>query len=299
MLNETFPAAMAFVDPQNEGMSFVKSFASEMLSNQSPPPLVVATVSEDRCQELRSHLATQGVLGGDLDRIGQFVICHSGVSVPWQQDIVHGSFNRGTGLPHLQFNGSYWQGAEEFSPHPSAGHAFANSVTPAINEYCPGSTSEIHQLPRRNATAGGNFEGIPPNICVVGSGDYEGSELSQVQNEICGPGANVLAAPTSWLFAYHADEIMKTVPAPGPAPCNFRVLVADQSLGQEVVSQNQGELFDMSSPLAQSYFRAFTYAQDENVLDICELAKQLRERGEAPQLSPRGRDRSTAGLELW
>ena len=265
MLNETFPVSMAFVSVEEESPEFIKKFSQEILTagNGKKHPTIFLSGPKKECLGLRKHLEEKGVVGkGEAKGV---VVCSEKTKLTWQQDFMQGHFNPSTGHPVVKINENYDYGKGK--------HQFKN-LGPIISQTCSGVQVEpVRLIKNRDGSSFGNFEGIPPHFCVVGSSDFNKAEFNKMSKKVCG-NADIIKAPTSFLKVGHTDEIMKTVPSKEPPPCNFRVLIADQSLGMELLEKSKGPLFDThTNPVVSDYLKKFDFAEK-----ICLEAISLRQK---------------------
>ncbi len=295
MLNETFPASMAFVSTSNSSDSerrvatweFVKSFSEEVLTGGNRPfympgdkrvqirirkpryPKIFLSGSRDECSALQAHLEEKGIVSE------QIVVCSEKEKWTWQQDFMQGYFNPSSGHPVVKINRDYYPESTSYKGNTRTfyrGNIQFKALGPVISKTCPG--VEVHgiKLGKSGGSMGGNFEGIPPHFCVVGKGDLGRKEFKKVSGKVCGD-ADLIKAPTSFLAVGHTDEIMKTVPSGKPPPCDFKVLIADQSLGMELLDKNKGLLFDIGDPVMSDYLKRISIAGK-----ICAEALRFRQK---------------------
>jgi hypothetical protein len=263
LLNETYPVAAALVSDAMGGFGFVRDFTVKMISGQNRAPMIVATVSENNCAKLKAFIRREQkrantTIPKDFSPENQIVcnttrdfFCNQRPKkerancineTNWQQDIGQPVFDASTGKPKFVMNDDY--------PYNSFG------VTGALEKACGIEWKKV-KLGDRNGSSGGNIESIPPGYCVIGTDQLNtpgGSEFPKVRAEFCDKGAELVVAPTSWLAVGHTDEIMGTVATSGAPPCNFKLLVADPSLGLDLIREGKDPVFDLNDKRNQNRF---------------------------------------------
>ncbi len=182
----------------------------------------------------------------------------------WQQDYFEATFNPADGQPRVNYSQIYAERdrLERMSTRPSfnaiaatnacgltAGPELLTGVgTPQQNLIDPGhgarlinDTAALGTPPTENAEFGGNIEGLPGGLCLVGNNMTE-----RFATQVCGPSANIVRAEVNWLSVGHVDEIFKVVPdrreiAGRPRECAFSIFSADTNLGLSLL-KNPGAL---------------------------------------------------------
>lgn len=82
--------------------------------------------------------------------------------------------------------------------------------------------------------AGGNIEGLPGGLCLVGK-----NQSAAYTKQFCGNEKNIVQVDTSWLKVGHVDEIAKVVPnrkMTSPKECGFALMVASPRKAYEILS---------------------------------------------------------------
>lgn len=96
---------------------------------------------------------------------------------------------------------------------------------------------ELRRRARRTSYSGGNIEGAPGGLCLVG--DTQHPEYSQA---FCGSEENTIRIEADWLHVGHVDEIVKIVPSNfadnRPAECRFSVMLASPRKALQLLRAN-------------------------------------------------------------
>lgn len=219
VLSEIYPARMAFVSTDIGGPDFAANVAREVMGSQaSRPPVIVVTAPPIHCEQVREKVS-QSAPPQYRETWANNIECNSrGKRWNWQQDFAQG-YVRSNGTPFVRFNNQYYDGRES--------NAFRG--LPEIVQNC-GFESETADMGSTNAEMGGNIEGMPPDICVLGD-----NVASADRNRLC-DNADKVIAPTDYMAVGHVDEIMKTIKTEGSPPCNFKILVGSIDLGKSLLA---------------------------------------------------------------
>lgn len=169
------------------------------------------------------------------------------IAYTWQQDFFESTFDPATGNPTLQFSPIYdakADGGPSFSTDVqkiagagvcgiSRGPDFVSAYNALTAEQLETPPNGVY--PKSTAEYGGNIEGLPGGLCLIGN-----NMLPAFAAQVCGPAENQVAIDVSWLQVGHVDEIFKSIPdrrnIPGrPAECAFTILSADTDLGYSLL----------------------------------------------------------------
>lgn len=182
----------------------------------------------------------------------------------WQQDYFEATFDPRTGQSQVNYSQIYGERdrLERMSTRPSFNSIASTNVCglTAGPELVSGVGSPLQHLldpghgarllsdqaalgttPTENAEFGGNMEGLPGGLCLVGNNMTE-----RFATQVCGSAANIVRAEVNWLAVGHVDEVFKVLPdrreIPGrPRECAFNIFSADTELGMSLL-KNAGAL---------------------------------------------------------
>lgn len=272
LLDDTYPVAsyVISISPQRETRNSPPSFkvpADFVLNtlrahgfNPNSPNIIIPA-SAQTFDELKNELsrriaASNGAIPASvLDKL-QNVPASGPVSanMTWQQDYFESFFDPATGRPVIRQIESY---DDETARYPrvnsNATQAIADStrgcgisngpkidyvVRPAAEalpngaeeDGSPDSNGNTYSF--RSGEMGGNIEGLPGGLCLVG--DNQGSVFS---NQFC-RAEDTVQINVSWLSVGHVDEVVKVIPTnrPGvPAECNFSLMFASPRKARELL----------------------------------------------------------------
>ena len=277
ILDDTYPtqsfviSQQAFADSQ-PGRDTPRRTMLELMRayNFSPAnvPNIIYPASLDQFNELKPALIAELVASGQTEANATILVNRiRHVDTPgytWQQDYFEATFNPATGQPRINYSETYAQrdvneGATtqqsfagiaatnlcglEAGPqlNTSIQTAAQRLIDPTAGTRLLNDTEALGTPPTENAEYGGNIEGLPGGLCLVGNNMTE-----RFANQICGPSSNIVRAEVNWLSVGHVDEIFKVVPdrrqIPGrPAECAFNIFSADVNLGLSLL-KNAGAL---------------------------------------------------------
>lgn len=164
-------------------------------------------------------------------------VIHGGAvsqSYTWQQDYFESFINPDTGRPVVRQIESYSRGDQKGATNLAKSAAGCN-----VKEGPVLKTDHDQIVPDgesfANGEMGGNIEGLPGGLCVVG--DNLSKSFSK---QFCGDKENILQIDVSWLSVGHVDEVFKVIPTnvPGvPKECNFSLMFASPQKAMDLLSE--------------------------------------------------------------
>lgn len=161
----------------------------------------------------------------------------------WQQDYFEASFNPRTGQPQVRYAevyGTHWEGSRASAEAIARAPVCQISQGRDLQSFSEGKdTEELARgvSPTPAGEYGGNIEGLPGGLCLVGNNQREA-----FSTQICGPAENIVRAEVNWLEVGHVDEVFKVVPRSAsdgrPPECAFSILAADTELGLSLLGED-------------------------------------------------------------
>ncbi len=245
MLNETYPAKAFVVSTRattgkhfdnlaylETPAAFIENVMDSYNFSNKTPQIIVPTNKED-FEELKLMLADnlkkKGL--GKLERqavLGKVVHAPSSIYT-WQQDYFEAFTDLKTGQPVVR-------GIESYSRTPSGGVDAISEAGKKCNIKSGKGIEESYESTSQNAEMGGNIEGLPGGLCLVGKN--QGSDFTE---QFCDKKENIVQIETGWLTVGHVDEIVKVIPAKfndgRPKECNFSVNFASPDKAMELLEK--------------------------------------------------------------
>jgi hypothetical protein len=244
-----------------------------------PPQIFLNGRSETRewlIRELnRRGLANQEVVAKGITLNPDMV---QGQSWTWQQDMFQESFDAATGRPIMR----------EITPYFSRGTRRVIRTTIARMQQQCGvvQAPSIHyNSPVQSGMMGGNIEGFPGGICVVGSSDLDEKARREYFPLACGAESKVVEIDTSYLSPGHVDEFFTVVPdRKKEGDCAFAVLYASPMKAFDLL-QSEPHAAAIQMPSLTKVEAENRIAMNSEWLRICSLFHQL------PKVNIPGRDK--------
>lgn len=257
ILDETYPV-QAFVISQSpyagseSGKALPRKAIIEFMraynfKPDSVPNILFPTQSnniESFHSELINDLVAVGVSRSKAKALVKNVRNVEAPAFTWQQDYFESAFTPSTGRPQVQFSEVYARrgsilrmGVQGFADSGACQITAGPELRTSIPEENESQESlardqiELGTLPTNKGEYGGNMEGLPGGLCLVGN-----NMTTRFATQICGPAENIVRAEVNWLQVGHVDEILKVVPdkrniSGRPAECAFTIFIADTVLG--------------------------------------------------------------------
>ncbi|MES2525760.1 MAG: hypothetical protein V4598_01680 [Bdellovibrionota bacterium] len=303
ILDDTYPIQSFVISQQsfsetNAGRELPRRAMMELLraynfSPENSPNIIYPAGAEDFGKlktELIAELVSSGMTEAAATSLVQSRVRHvEALPYTWQQDYFEASFNPATGQPRVNYSQIYAQrDAQEGAGTRASFNAIAATnlcgltagdelltavatpqqkfLDPAALQREAADTLALGTPPTQNAEFGGNIEGLPGGLCLVGNNMTE-----RFANQICGPSANIVRAEVAWLSVGHVDEVFKVVPDRRqidgrPRECAFSIFSADTELGLSLLKSpgalNQATLQRKIDPRFTAGFPGMAY--DEN-----------------------------------
>lgn len=154
----------------------------------------------------------------------------------WQQDYFEASFDRSNGQPQIRYSEVY---TDRMANGPATAEAIGRAPVCQLSNgenlrsFAGGKEARPElgaSMPTDAGEYGGNIEGLPGGLCLVGN-----NATNAFATQICGNENNIVRAEVNWLEVGHVDEVFKVVPRTAndgrPSECAFSILAADTELG--------------------------------------------------------------------
>jgi hypothetical protein len=230
ILNEGYPAMAVTISDSHGGPDFVVDFVKGVLAAQpTRPPQILLTVEPETQAALEQAIRQSAQTPAQRDLwLSALSRVRSFESYPWQQDIAQSTIDPRTGRPQFRA----LTAADSERPAISAQR---NAIGQTLQQDCEIATGAPLTHPKfkstraLNALFGGNVEGGPNGLCLVGRSKLSETEFAAFSKEVCGTG-RVVAVPTQSLDVGHTDELVSTVRT-GPGECDSVILLANPQLG--------------------------------------------------------------------
>lgn len=249
LLDDTYPVASYVISvmPFRESAASAKvpgKFILEMLKGNNfaeNGPNVIVPASETEFAALKVEL--EKMVAESKGKIPASIL-NKVISAPapevsftWQQDYFESFVNPESGRPVLRRLGAYNNGGFTSleATETLASAAGSCGITQGPKLASDNEASVAGGKSFGNGEMGGNIEGLPGGLCLVGD-----NLSSKVSSQFCGDAANVVQTDVSWLTVGHVDELMKVIPTniPGvPAECNFSLAFASPKKALELLAE--------------------------------------------------------------
>jgi hypothetical protein len=219
-------------------------------NNPSTAPFVIVPAEASEFQEFVSNFRTELLNRGELtpaaiDTLVAKIRPAETPSYTWQQDYFEATFDPATGNPALRFSPiydarsttpTYKKKVEAVAGALTCGLSLGQDFVSAFKMGTPEAIASNGPLATPAAEYGGNIEGLPGGLCLIGN-----NMLPAFAAQACGPESTQVTIDVRWLEVGHVDEIFKSVPdrrnIPGrPPECAFTILSADTDLGYSLLA---------------------------------------------------------------
>lgn len=238
LLDDTYPVSnfVISVSPFRESPSsrnvpvdFIISALSNYDFSENSPNIIVPAFEQDYAELIASLKKRIDASNGMIPpSILSKVIYSPGETYTWQQDYFESFVDLETGRPVVRGIESYENlGEDSISTLAKTGEGCGIKQGPFI-------TSDLDGKSYAWGEMGGNIEGLPGGLCLVG--DNLGPKVSA---QFCGKTSNVVQIDVSWLGVGHVDEVIKVLPTnrPGvPQECNFSLAYASPKKAMELLN---------------------------------------------------------------
>ena len=259
---QTFVISQAGTTPSPRGRTLPRATMLEVMRaynfNPASVPNIVYPASRADFEQLRPLLIQDIVRSGKTTEeatrlVDERVRLAEAPTWTWQQDYFEATFDPATGQPRINYSEIYGQrdieeGAgtrDAFNAIAAAGVCSLTAGPELKSSYLPmftagnkeAVTREMGTTPTESAEFGGNMEGLPGGLCLVGD-----NMTDAFAEQICGSRDNMVKIEANWLSVGHVDEIMKVLPdrrsVPGrPPECAFTIMSADTELGLSLLAE--------------------------------------------------------------
>lgn len=227
ILPDAYPVMAVSLSDDLGGSRWVKDFVSAALEAEpNKPPQFILNVRPSTLEEVKKMILKSNQ-PDDKKKLwlSSLTRVNSATGWNWHQDFMQMSHDS-TGRPTVRPNKSY-----------SRGNEARDATVRAIQQACDLKVSPYQvQKPDLGGRMGGNIEGGPGGLCVVGSDHFRGGEWENLRNEMC-QNSPSLKAPTAFLGVGHTDEIFTTIRT-GPGKCDLAVAVASPLAALETIRKS-------------------------------------------------------------
>lgn len=225
VLPESYPAKAVVLSDVQGKSRWVKSFVHSVLEAEpNKPPQFILNVNDSTIFELKKMIKARAK-DKNQERLWLSTLSQAkGPRWHWQQDSMQ-SVVDANGRVSVRPNGVYRTDDRILNSGEEA-KAARDSVIRKMREECDIQMGDPYSKPTKyeSGQAGGNIEGGPGGLCIVGDSKFSPEEWSNFSKDICGEGSP-FKAPTSFLKVGHADEIYSTIRT-GPGECDIAIAVA-------------------------------------------------------------------------
>ncbi len=264
LLPDSYPVMAVSLSDQKGGHEFVGDFVMKALKAQGEqPPQFFLNVSEETLSRLKISVLAQ--TKQDPKKRARWLASLTRVkstSFNWQQDFQQ-TYVDAEGRPTPRELSHYRAAAKQNDKIDS----YFPDLSQALQKECgikPGELMPSTAGAGTNGLSGGNIEGGPAGLCVLGTDALAKDEHANLAKLACG-GGTLLEAPTSFLFVGHTDEITATVRT-GPGECDFAMLIASPRAALEVMVANpSAPAFELASSRD-----GYELAKKNELFEICE-----------------------------
>jgi hypothetical protein len=235
LLPDSYPAMAVSVSDELGGSEFVTDFVTKVLRAQPDlPPQFFLNVSAETLAQAKK--AVRAATADDPNRRAKWLAALTlvkGERFNWQQDFMQ-NYVGADGRPVPRELGHYRIRGRQF-----------DALRKAYRQNCDvkaGATLFPARVGYVDGFSGGNIEGGPNGICLLGKDSLSRREFTDYKKRVCG-GGTLLEVPSEFLEAGHTDEITSTVRT-GPGECDFAMLIASPRAALEAMRADpEGEAF--------------------------------------------------------
>ncbi len=199
----------------------------------------------------------------------------------WHQDYFESFVDLKTGTPELRRIEIMTRGntdATEGLPSADATKRLANSVSGISLGETLKSIDRTSDDLTDSGELGGNIEGLPGGLCLVGN-----NQSSGYARQFCKDDKNIVKVDVNWLTVGHVDEIFKVIPTKiqdgRPPECNFALMTASPNKALELLENprvGNSKFFNLEEAEGiQEYRDQSFYSRTvrESGSKICDLVK--------------------------
>ena len=249
LLDDTYPVASYVISvspyiqtdrPEKVPTDFILKVMKSFQYADNAPNIIVPANAED-FERLKAALEAEikASNGKIPESVLSKVVPAGGNSFTWQQDYFESFFDPNTGRPVTRRMGTYINTDVPAAMTGLSQAAQSCEITDggAIQTDLKGYTATGPGRSFGSGEMGGNIEGLPGGLCLVG--DNQSPEFTQ---QYCGDAQNVVQIDVSWLTVGHVDEVAKIVPTnrPGvPRECQFSLMLASPDKALELLKNSR------------------------------------------------------------
>lgn len=262
LLSDLYPtAAIAVSESQIENESHSKQVlhvpqlvASLLKSTGNDIPTIFFSGSNGTYQLALAEIDKLQMDSKKKDDLKKRIVKVGNEQLPFIQDYGQSTFDPKTGAPvYQQIKTRYPGGFLGLNLFSLASNRTINNVdkslASALTNQCGVAAKKDPFVPGEadRAYAGGNIEGGPGGICLVGRAGFTEKEVEGFATAVCGKNSPVVEVRTRGLGSGHLDELVKVIKLPNQkAPCDYAFMVASPEKGLELLKKNSNApLFDL------------------------------------------------------
>lgn len=251
LLDDSYPAQAYVVSsggysPDREGASEMPSnFIYELFvsHNFSDMPAVFIPANGESFSQistaLRSRLAAEGKNADQINQLLDRLVHIDAGNYTWQQDHFESFIEPSTGNPvlrHVESYGRYDTDGAVLAAMSASGLSCGTTVGPVLQNI-ESDDNELRLMHGGTSQMGGNIEGLPGGLCMVGN-----TQAPAYTAQFCSGEENRVEVRTDWLTVGHADEIIKAIPRnPRTGNCPYTFMFASPRKALELMNASPNE----------------------------------------------------------
>lgn len=269
-LDDRYPAAYVTVGPGQGKDQLGLDFAQKAFAAGKPTKIVLSGWKVEQYDNLKETLKKSGFSTAEIEQ--RLIHFDAGTGYQWQQDFVQPEFNPATGAPEMRPINNYLLDRVNITNDQQYFNQLANKLNDR-KVFCNAFVKTGKNLPETLKEAyetnyfGGNLEGFPGGLCMVGDTIPEES-----LNDFCrGKPENAVKLPASWLKVGHVDEAFSVVPdSKAKPPCNYAVLRASPKKALDLLQSS------LNKPeIAQKKFLELNEGDRNTATLVCDTRESL------------------------
>ena len=271
ILDDTFPAAAVTIAPGNpeDGMSL--DFVSKVFSKQGDTKIILSGWNNEKYLNLIEKLKKLG--GSDEQIKNRLIFLPKGPEYRYQQDYLKTEVDPISGAPIIRPIDDYLHyrdGVKQQDYLKETTQAYSSFQLFCSSQVKVGSSIPTTENKAESNYGGGNIQGFPHGLCLVGD-----SLPANTLSSVCKGGASAaVVVPVKWLAVGHVDEVVSVVKDnTASPPCNYAVLRASPKLALDLLIQANKNETTANLPYANV---PSTYSNTPNE-DLCNAYNEYLE----------------------
>ena len=287
-LDDRYPAAYVTVGPGQGNDQLGFDFAKKAFAAGKPTKIVLSGWKVEQYDSLKESLKKSGFTDDEIKQ--RLIHFDTGTSYQWQQDFVQPEFNPATGAPEMRPINSYLSRRTSVTDDQQYFSQLANKLNDQkvfcnafvkTGKILPETLKEQHE----SNYFGGNLEGFPGGLCMVGDTLPEES----LQDFCKGKPENMVKLPASWLKVGHVDEAFSVVKdTKAKPPCNYAVLRASPKKALDLLQSS------LTNPeIAQKKFLELNEGDRNTATLVCDTRESLEKNRSRLRSVPASEDSKT------